>query len=110
MQLDMFKPSSKTFFTSSSFADPLCCLCFMSVMLSSVFCPSSLVVICWERAYLLARLYVLLRTNIGTKTFFVLIMEGIDSLLLFKYGLSQNNREVMATFSHSAAIFLWNGS
>ena len=38
--------------------DPFCYLCFELVMLSCL-CHCSLVVTCWERAYLLALLYVM---------------------------------------------------
>ena len=55
MQSDMFKYSSKTFVTRASFADPLL---FVLHVCHAVLCPSSLVVFCWERADLLARLYV----------------------------------------------------
>ena len=37
-------------------------------------------------------------------------MEGIDTLLLFKFGMSQNNRDVTVTISHSVSIFLLNAS
>ena len=37
-------------------------------------------------------------------------MEGIGTLWLFKFGMSQNNRDVTAAKSHSASIFLLNAS
>ena len=44
------------------------------------------------------------------ENFFALIMEGIGTLWLFKFGMSQNNRDVTAAKSHSASIFLLNAS
>ena len=44
------------------------------------------------------------------ENFFALIMEGIDTLWLFKFGMSQNNRDAMATITHSVSIFLLNAS
>ena len=44
------------------------------------------------------------------ENFFALIMEGIGTLWLFKFGTSQNNRDVRATISHSVSIFLLNAS
>ena len=42
------------------------------------------------------------------KNFFALIMEDIDSLCLFKFGMSQIIRDVTATISQSVSIFLLN--
>ena len=53
---------------------------------------------------------VLSGTNIGSKTFFALIMEGIDTLRLFKFGMSPNNCDATATISYSVSIFLSNAS
>ena len=41
------------------------------------------------------------------ENFFALIMEGIGTLWLFKFWMSQNNRDVTATISHSVSIFYW---
>ena len=39
------------------------------------------------------------------KNFFALIMEGIDTLGLFNFGMSKNNRDVTVTISHNVSIF-----
>ena len=44
------------------------------------------------------------------ENFFAPIMEGIGTLWLFKFGMSQNNCDVTATISHSVSIFLLNAS
>ena len=44
------------------------------------------------------------------ENFFAHIMEGIGTLWLFKFGMSQNNRDVTATISNSVLIFLLNAS
>ena len=44
------------------------------------------------------------------ENFFGLIMEGIGTLLLFKFRLSQNYCNVMATINHSFSIFLLDAS
>ena len=44
------------------------------------------------------------------ENFFSFIMEGIGTLWLFEFELSQNNRDVTAIISHSVSIFLLNAS
>ena len=58
---NMFKPSSIFFYWpfqgGASFVDPLCYLCFMSVLLSCLLLAA--LVTCWDRAAHLALLYVM---------------------------------------------------
>ena len=58
----VFKPSSIFFyrlFQGDAFVDPFCCLCFVNVCHAVLSVPYSLLVNCWERADLLALLYIM---------------------------------------------------
>ena len=44
------------------------------------------------------------------ENFFSFIMEGMGTLSLFEFELSQNYRDVTAIISHSVSIFLLNAS
>ena len=50
------------------------------------------------------------RTNIIRKLFFSFIIEGIGTLWLFEFELSQKYRDVTAITSNSVSIFLLNAS
>ena len=46
----------------------------------------------------------------SVRIFFSFIMEGMGTLWLFEFELSQNYRDVTAIISHSVSIFLLNAS